>query len=297
MVGSINIRPGFIIRGKWYNKEFKVIAPIGCGGTASIYLAKDCSTGEKYAVKLSKDMAGIDREYRILSGLSTVYYIPRVYCRDDCMIEGQYCYFFVMSYFNGKNLKTIFGAGKAPVKAAITTVAIAGNIFKLLNQRNLYYCDIKPENLIFDNRTGSVCIIDFGSIVGRGEAVTQYTPAFDRASWGKGARVADEGYQVFALLMMLLDFLTGGLRDGSKDLGRLKNRVNKSQLSKYLKKVIIKGLEQDSPTLERLLGDLERVAGTAVTGRHDTQQSMDIIINTGLFVSAVIFAAVLAVIF
>jgi serine/threonine-protein kinase len=293
MGGSIYLQPMSVIRGKWYNKEFRVIKRLGSGGTASIYLVREISCAKEYALKISRDMAGIDREYRILGQLASMPYIPGVYCRDDCIIEGEVCYFFSMGYFQGENLKRLFHGKKIPQKTALKIVAVTGSICCALNRRNLYYCDIKPENLIFDRETGSVCIIDFGGVVGKGEAVTQFTPDFDRASWGMGERIADEGYQGFALLMMLLGFLMGDLGCGGRDFARLKARVDKSQLSKNLKKVIIEGLKQKSPGLKRLAASLMDAAGETADKGCDDRRRVDAIIDIGLLLSITVFAVIL----
>ena len=69
MIKRINIEPGTVIRGRWYGGEYRVIALLGSGGTARVYLVEDIPGGDRYALKLSTDMAGIDREYRILARL------------------------------------------------------------------------------------------------------------------------------------------------------------------------------------------------------------------------------------
>jgi serine/threonine-protein kinase len=296
MKRDIFLHPMSVLKGRWYNKEFRVIEPLGTGGTASIYLVREIPTDREYALKVSRDMTGINSEYRALSRLAHLPYIPRAYYRDDCIIEGEINYFFCMSYFNGKNLKNLFAEDKMSPKTVLRITAVICRIIKLISRYNLYYCDIKPENIMFDGKTGNICIVDFGGIVEKGDAIMQFTPGFDRAGWGMGNRTADEGYQVFAVLMMLLGLLLGDIESCGKDFDRLKARVNNSQLSKCLKKVIIEGLEQGSPSLEGLAADLAGAARKYCGEKRYARQRIDILIDIGLMLAVAVFVAVLIVV-
>jgi serine/threonine-protein kinase len=296
MIRRINLEPGTVIRGRWYGGEYRVIASLGRGGTARVYLVEDISSGDRYALKLSTDMAGIDREYRILSRLGPMDYIPAALNRDDCRIGGISCYFFVMTYFEGENLKKVCEAKRMRPKTLVEVAAVTAGICLRLNRRGVFYCDIKPENLVLDKKSGGLCLVDFGGAVQEGEAVVQFTPAFDRASWGRGQRIADEGYQGFAILMMLADLLLGGLRDTVMGFGALLDTIDKSQLSKGLKKVIIKGLKNDCRSLEELINSLRNTADLIPGGKQRCRQRLDAAINLGLLASIAFFIMVIAVI-
>ena len=101
---------------------------------------------------------------------------------------------------------------------------------------------------------------------------------------------------MFAVLMMLLDFLLGDIESCGKDFDRLKAGVNKSQLSKCLKKVIIEGLEQGSPSLEGLAADLASAARKYCSEKRYARQRIDIYIDIGLMLAAAVFVAVLIVV-
>lgn len=296
MIKRINIEPGTVIKGRWYGGEYRVIALLGSGGTAKVYLVEDISSGDRYALKLSTDMAGIDREYRILSRLGPMDYIPAVLHRDDCRIGGRSCYFFIMTYFEGENLKQVCEAKRLRPETLVKIAAVTAGICLWLNRRGVFYCDIKPENLVIDRKGGGLCLVDFGGTVQEGEAVVQFTPAFDRASWGRGERIADEGYQGFAILMMLAELLLGGLRDTGMGFDALLDTIDKSQLSKGLKKVIIKGLKKDCQRLEDLINSLRNTANLVPGGEQRRRQRLDAAVNLGLFASIAFFIMVIAVI-
>lgn len=243
MLTDLGIIKDVIIEGKWYCKKFRAIKLLGEGGTASIYLVKEIPTGAEYAMKISGDMINIDSEYKTLKKLKGIKFIPQAYYRDDCTIGGISYYFFIMSYYRGKNLKQISSEKQISLKSVLQAVLIIADICHQLNYLNIFYCDLKPENLIFDCNSHCIFLIDFGGIVKKGESISHFTPFFDRASWGKGERVADENYQIFALSMIIVGLLIGKQVRKDKDLLKLIDTVNNSCLSKNLKKVIIKGLE------------------------------------------------------
>ena len=107
----ILLKPGITIRGRWYGGEYRVIKLICSGGTARVYLVRDLSDGRKYALKLGSDMAGVEREYKVLSSLSSIDYVPRVYVRDDCTIEGRKRFFLLWITLRRKPEKAMQRAG------------------------------------------------------------------------------------------------------------------------------------------------------------------------------------------
>jgi serine/threonine-protein kinase len=285
MVKAFNLEVDTVIRGKWYGKEFKVLGPLGRGGTASIFLVKEISTGKRFALKISKDMVNIEEEYEVLSRLNGFDYVPSVYYRDDCILDNTLYFFLVISYFRGKNLAEVCREGNLPLKTVLQVVMIACNICNELNALNIYYCDLKPENLMFDVNTCCLYLIDFGGTAGKGESIAHFTPCFDRASWGKGERTADENYQIFGLSMLLILLLLNRQIDRDKDYSKLLNLVQNSHLSKKLKKVIIEGLEQKYNGLQEFNRGLEEVLIEAVSERECKNKKIGLVIDFIFFLS------------
>ena len=82
------------------------------------------------------------------------------------------------------------------VLSIIKFIAIALGI---LHKNGYIYCDLKPENIIYDKRKSRIVLIDFDGAVKKA-AVVEYTLFFDRSSWGIGTRRADESYDIFDFL-------------------------------------------------------------------------------------------------
>lgn len=96
--------------------------------------------------------------------------------------------------------------------------------------------------------------------------------------------------------MMLAELLLGGLRDTGMGFDVLLDTIDKSQLSKGLKKVIIKGLKKDCQSLEELINSLRSTADLIPGGKQCRRQRLDAAINLGLLASIAFFIMVIAVI-
>jgi serine/threonine protein kinase len=82
-------------------------------------------------------------------------------------------------------------------------------LLMLLHNYGYVYCDLKPENILFDTRRAMFRLVDFGGVREIGSSVTQFTPAFDRASYNCGTRQADPGFDAFALAALMVALATG----------------------------------------------------------------------------------------
>ncbi len=296
MGSKVSIDKGAVISGKWYGREYSVVSFISEGGTASIFLVDEIPSGARYVMKISRDMINIHSEFNIIKKLKGVHYIPEVYYRDDCIINHIPHYFFIMSYYRGRDLKKIYSAGGLNPKSVLQVIVILCEICSALGEQGVLYCDLKPDNIIFDLDTLSIYLIDFGGTVKEGESINHFTPFFDRASWGVGERVADEGYQIFALSMMLIQLLIGESIGGDRDYEKLLNTVKNSCLSRDLKKVIIKGLGQKYKNLDVFARDLYPLVNRTEIRAEQRKDRMGYVIDLCFIASLVIFCITLVMV-
>ena len=77
--------------------------------------------------------------------------------------------FLCMSYIEGKNLREI--KNKLSYKEKLDIFIQLSKIVQKLHKAKIIHCDIKPENIIYNN--GKIFLIDFGSAVPEGEK-TEY---------------------------------------------------------------------------------------------------------------------------
>lgn len=101
-------------------------------------------------------------------------------------------------------------------------------------------------------------------------------------------RVADEGYQIFGLTMLLLVLAVGNEPSGKKHYAKLLETVENSNLSKGLKSVIIKGLEQEYDNLSEYCDDLREVAVNLVCEQRYYDRKAGFLINI-IFTTSILF--------
>ncbi|MFZ5354794.1 MAG: protein kinase domain-containing protein [Bacillota bacterium] len=201
-----------LITGKWTHKRYLLIKRLGSGGIGEIYLVQS-TDGHIYAMKLSTDMVSITKEYNYLKKFSRSKYIPEVYELDDFEKDGKLYHYFILEYIQGYDLRYALKRNLLSKGAKLKIICILTKILKEINDEGYVYTDLKYENIMIDRRNKSIRLVDMGSVTEIGSTVKEYTPMYDRASWGKGDRLADKSYQVFALAILLVSMLLNRFLD------------------------------------------------------------------------------------
>jgi len=281
-----------IITGRWERNSYTVIRSLGQGGTGKVYLVR-AGDGSLRAMKVSADLTGITHEHRMLTflnrraGPNRLGAIPRVYELDDFQEGGTVYHYIITQYCPGKNLSKYMGRLGNGDAAAIGLQIIES--LELLHSSGLILGDLKPSNVLYEPRTKRVFIIDYGSVSVKGQNLKQYTPGYDRASWGAGSRIADEKFDIFALGVLLAGLLLGEVRRPQGDgLAKFVNQAATGIRHAKLRDIVIRALRQD-------ISECGEIAGVFSDIMTDTAgcESRE----TGLFVGVVGAASVLAFIF
>ena len=128
-------------------------------------LAKSKANGRYYALKILKkaeiirlkQVDHIISEYTILASISH----PFIVCLNGITQDDKYLY-LVLDYINGGELFVYLrSVGKFEVEQAQFYSAEIVIIFEYLHSKNIVYRDLKPENLLLDNK-GYLKLTDFG---------------------------------------------------------------------------------------------------------------------------------------
>ena len=156
---------------------YEIVQPIGSGGMAQVFLARDTRSEDRVALRLVP--LGRDREAREIleaerwgaklqhefSGLCDL--VPRVYEHGELPD-----YFFVaMEYLDGENLSDVIGRGRIQPERAVS-IALqlcqfleAAHAFEMTVDgrplRSLLHGDLKPRNVRVTS-TGRIRVLDFG---------------------------------------------------------------------------------------------------------------------------------------
>ena len=147
------------------DKRYKIVAPIGAGGSSQVYLAQDTALNREVAIKILDAVAAADptlrkmfvKEARALAALSHPS-IVAVY--DVGEVDG--LPFIVMEHLPGGSLKQrIERNGPLPPMEATSHAVDVANGLAFAHSKGIIHADLKPSNILFDsNDHAKIC--DFG---------------------------------------------------------------------------------------------------------------------------------------
>ena len=197
------------------DKRYKIVAPIGAGGSSQVYLANDTALNREVAIKVLDPAAAADqslrkmfvREARALAALSH----PSIVAVYDVGEVGG-APFIVMEHLPGGSLKQRIerGGPLSPVDAVTHTVNVANGL-AFAHSKGIIHADLKPSNILFDSNDRAK-IADFG-IARRPQEDADTPQLFATAMYVAPERV--EGKQatptsdVYGLGLLLYEMLVG----------------------------------------------------------------------------------------
>src|ERR671937_1291350 len=145
--------------------RYKIEEPLGVGGSAQVYLARDQSLNRDVAIKVLDPEAAADgnlrrmfvKEARALAQLSH----PNIVAVYD-VGELDDSPFIVMEYLGGGSMKQrIEQMGPLKTGDAVRIAIEVANGLAFAHSKGIVHADLKPSNILFDaNDTAKIC--DFG---------------------------------------------------------------------------------------------------------------------------------------
>ena len=147
------------------DQRYRILEPIGAGGSSQVYLAQDTALGREVAVKVLDPQAAADSTLRRLfvkeaRALAQLTHPNIVGVFDVGEVDG--LPFIVMEHVGGSSLKQrIERTGALPVADAVKfTDGIAAGL-TFAHARGIIHADLKPSNVLLDhNDRPKIC--DFG---------------------------------------------------------------------------------------------------------------------------------------
>ncbi|HWZ28872.1 MAG TPA: protein kinase, partial [Gemmatimonadales bacterium] len=145
--------------------EYEVLAELGRGGMATVYLGHDIALDRKVAIKVMSPalLAGegmverFKREARTAASLSHPNIIP-IYA----VKEGDQIVYFVMKFVEGRPLDSIIKeTGKLPIQMVQQILQQVGAGLGYAHKRGIIHRDVKPANVMVDTE-GWAVVTDFG---------------------------------------------------------------------------------------------------------------------------------------
>ncbi len=239
----MNIK-GKFIKGKWNKNHYEIINLIGLGGVGEVYRVYQKEKKSYYALKISQDLNSISKEANMLERFKALNSIPQIIEIDDYEEMGDSYYFIVLEYINGINLKEYIKRCRISIKELLAITIIIGESIRQLHRVGYIYGDLKPENIMVDKEHGRIKIIDLGGVCKIGDSLKEFTPIYDRAKWNVGMRCADTGYDLFALCMLITNFLLKNKSILNMNINEIIMELKNKKIDKRLLYLLEKGLLQ-----------------------------------------------------
>jgi predicted Ser/Thr protein kinase len=205
------------VRGKRF-KRYEILGKIGSGSMATVYRAREISTGRLVALKLMHPhladdpayIARFRREAQTAKSLDNPHIVKMLDYGEE---KGEY--FLVMEYVRGRTLQQLIQE-----RRSLTTeqaLHIAWQVAKALDaahRQGIVHRDIKPQNLMVTPE-GLVKVLDFGIAKAADfSTITQTgvfmgSPHYVSPEQAKGARSIDIRSDLYSLGVVLYHMLTG----------------------------------------------------------------------------------------
>src|SRR5213592_1611513 len=133
--------------------EYEVLAELGRGGMATVYLAHDLALDRKVAIKVLAPalllmgegmVERFKREARTAAALSHPHIIP-IYA----VKEREHVLYFVMKYVQGRPLDAVIhDVGRLPLTLVRAVLYQAGEALGYAHRRGVVHRDVKPANIM-----------------------------------------------------------------------------------------------------------------------------------------------------
>ncbi|EPS36430.1 hypothetical protein H072_10052 [Dactylellina haptotyla CBS 200.50] len=166
--------------------EIPANGTLGSGHFATVFVAIEKSTGQKYAVKVFKKrrkddgrgQMGLQQEIAVLMSV----HHPNVLCLKETFDEEEGIYLILELASEGELFNLIIEKGKLSEEETRKVYIQLLNGLKYLHERNIVHRDIKPENILLTDKNLTCKLADFGlaKIIGEDSFTTSLcgTPSY-----------------------------------------------------------------------------------------------------------------------
>jgi eukaryotic-like serine/threonine-protein kinase len=204
------------VLGSVVDGRYKVVARLGAGGMADVYLAEDQQLGRKVALKLlhrrfAENEGFVERFRREAQAAAGLQHPNVVGVYDRGAYDGTY--YIAMEYLPGRTLKRLIRdeAPLDPVRAIDITIQIL-KAARFAHHHGVIHRDLKPHNVIVDD-SGHAKVTDFGIARAGASDMTETGSILGTAQYlspeqAQGHAVSASS-DLYAIGVVLYEMLTG----------------------------------------------------------------------------------------
>ncbi|HEX2142572.1 MAG TPA: Stk1 family PASTA domain-containing Ser/Thr kinase [Candidatus Limnocylindria bacterium] len=205
--------------GRLINDRYRLIAPLGEGGMATLWRAVDQQLDREVAVKILREQYGSDagfaarfrQEARSAGSLSHPNIVPVYDYGTDAEVGTQ---FIVMQLVEGQDLAAVLQErGTLSTDDAVRVALAVASALEAAHRRGIVHRDVKPGNILITD-DGEVKVTDFGIARAVSEASMTVTGTtlgsvhYFSPEQARGDEVTGRS-DVYALGIVLYEMLTG----------------------------------------------------------------------------------------
>lgn len=223
--------------GRVLGRRYRLVAPVGTGASAVVFVADDVVLKRRVAVKVLHPSLAEDpmflKRFRAEAQAAAALNHPNIMAVHDWGEEGG-TPFLVTEFLSGGSLRSMLDRNRllSPSQALLVGLDAARGL-DYAHRRGFVHRDIKPANLLFDG-DGRLRIADFGLARALAEAawtepagVVLGTARYASPEQAKGLAV-DGTSDVYSLALVLVESVTGSVPFAADTtVATLMNRIDK----------------------------------------------------------------------
>ncbi|MHB8575161.1 MAG: serine/threonine protein kinase [Dehalococcoidia bacterium] len=199
--------------------HYEILSPLGEGGFAAAYLARDTRSGQQVVLKWPDEALLGDptvfEHFRRETAITRQLHHPHIQSAVDTP-ESRSAPYLVLEYIEGQPLhRYLRGKGRLPVDEAVSIAKQIVSALQYMHEQHVYHRDLKPENVML-TADGTAKIIDFGIALMEGSRRMTWryltnaagTPSYMAPEQIQGKR-GDARTDIYAFGIMLYEMLKG----------------------------------------------------------------------------------------